>query len=78
VIGAIGESIKALNTRSVNRVPDHVDGRTAYLRSGSTGCLIPAAMKALAENGRIPDVVMGSTPVILVIYNDGQERWVCP
>ena len=78
VIEAVGESIKALITRSVNRVPDHVDGRTAYLRSGSMGCLIPATMKALAENGCIPDVVMGETPVILVVYNDGQERWVCP
>ena len=78
VIGAIGESIRALVGCTVNRVPDHVDGRTAYLRSGSTGCLIPATMKALAENGCIPDVVMGSTPVILVVYNDGQERWVCP
>ncbi len=78
VIEAIGEPIKALITRSINRVPDHVDGRTAYLRSGSTGCLIPATMKALAENGCIPDVVVGETPVIMVVYNDGQERWVCP
>jgi hypothetical protein len=78
VIEAVGESVKALVTRSINRVPDHVDGRTAYLHTGAMGCLIPATMKALAENGCIPDVVMGSTPVILVIYNDGQERWVCP
>ena len=42
------------------------------------GCLIPATMKALAENGCIPDVVVGKTPVILVIYNDGQERRVYP
>ncbi|MBP3666404.1 MAG: RNA polymerase sigma factor [Clostridia bacterium] len=75
---AVGGPIKALIGRTVNRVPDHVDGRTAYLRAGSTGCLIPATMKALAENGCIPDVVMGETPVILVVYNDGQERWVCP
>ena len=75
---AVGEPIKALIGRTANRIPDHVDGRTAYLRAGSTGCLIPATMKALAENGCIPDVVMGETPVILVVYNDGQERWVCP
>ena len=78
MIEAIGESIRALVGCTVNRVPDHVDGRTAYLHTGAMGCLIPATMKALAENGYIPDVVMGSTPVILVIYNDGQERWVCP
>jgi RNA polymerase sigma-70 factor (ECF subfamily) len=75
---AVGEPIKALIGRTVNRVPDHVDGRTAYLHTGAMGCLIPATMKALAENGCIPDVVMGETPVILVVYNDGQERWVCP
>ena len=75
---AIGEPIKALVGRTVNRVPEHVDGRTAYLHTGAIGCLIPATMKALAENGCIPDVVMGKTPVILVIYNDGQERRVYP
>lgn len=78
VIEAVGESVKALIARTVNRVPDHVDGRTTYLHSGAMGCLIPATMKALAENGCIPDVVMGKTPVILVIYNDGQERRVYP
>ena len=78
VIEAVGESVKALIARTVNRVPDHVDGRTTYLHSGAMGCLIPATMKALAENGCIPDVIMGKTPVILVIYNDGQERRVCP
>lgn len=78
VIEAVGESVRALIARTVNRVPDHVDGRTTYLHSGVMGCLIPATMKALAENGCIPDVVMGKTPVILVIYNDGQERRVCP
>ncbi len=75
---AIGSPIRALVESTVNRVPEHVDGRTAYLHAGAMGCLIPATMKALAENGCIPDVVMGKTPVILVIYNDGQERWVCP
>ena len=78
VIEAVGESVKALIARTVNRVPDHVDGRTTYLHSGAMGCLIPATMKALAENGCIPDVVVGKTPVILVIYNDGQERRVYP
>ena len=78
VIEAVGESVKALIARTVNRVPDHVDGRTTYLHSGAMGCLIPATMKALAENGCIPDVIMGKTPVILVIYNDGQERRVYP
>ena len=78
VIQAVGASIRALVLRTVNRVPDHVDGRTAYLHTGAMGCLIPATMKALAESGCIPDVVMGETPVILVIYNDGQERRVCP
>ena len=77
VMEAIGEPVKALATSTVNRVPAHVDGRGAYLHDGALGCLIPATMKALAENGCISDVVMGSTPVILVIYNDGQERWVC-
>ena len=75
---AVGGPIKALIGCTVNRIPDHVDGRTAYLRAGSTGCLIPATMKAMADSGCIPDVVMGETPVILVVYNDGQERWVCP
>ena len=75
---AVGGPIKALIGRTVNRVPDHVDGRTAYLHTGAMGCLIPATMKAMAESGCIPDVVMGETPVILVVYNDGQERWVCP
>lgn len=69
VTEAVGEPIKALIARTLNRVPDHVDGRTAYLHAGATGCLIPATMKALAENGCIPDVVMGETPVILVVYN---------
>ncbi len=73
-IKTIGESIKALVARTINRVPEHVDGRTSYLHTGATGCLIPATMKALTENGCIPDVVMGGTPVILVIYNDGEER----
>lgn len=75
---AVGGPIKALIGRTVNRVPDHVDGRTAYLHTGAMGCLIPATMKAMADSGCIPDVVMGETPVILVVYNDGQERWVCP
>lgn len=75
---AVGGPIKALIGRTVNRIPDHVDGRTAYLRAGSTGCLIPATMKAMADSSCIPNVVMGETPVILVVYNDGQERWVCP
>ena len=75
---AVGGPIKALIGRTVNRVPDHVDGRTAYLHTGAMGCLIPATMKALADSGCIPDVVMGDTPVILVVYNDGQERRVCP
>ena len=78
VIEAVGESVKALIARTVNRVPDHVDGRTAYLHTGAMGCLIPATMKALAENGCITDVVIGETPVILVVYNDGQERRVYP
>ena len=75
---AVGGPIKALIGRTVNRVPDHVDGRTAYLHTGAMGCLIPATMKAMADSGCIPDVVMGETPVILVVYNDGQERRVCP
>ena len=78
VMEAIGESVKALVTRTVNRVPAHVDGRGAYLHDGALGCLIPATMKALAESGCIPDVVMGQTPVILVVYNHGEERKVCP
>lgn len=77
-IAAIGEPIKALITATVNRVPNHVDGRTAYLRAGSTGCLIPATMKAMAENGCIPDVVMGETPVILVVYQPLDGREVTP
>ena len=78
VIEAVGEPVKALVTRTVNCVPAHVDGRSAYLHDGALGCFILATMKALTENGCIPDVVMGETPVILVMYNDGQERWVCP
>ena len=75
---AVGGPIKALIGRTVNRIPDHVDGRTAYLHTGAMGCLIPATMKAMADSGCITDVVIGETPVILVVYNDGQERRVCP
>ena len=71
---AISAPIKALVLRTVNRVPDHVDGREAYLHDGALGCLIPATMKALAEGGMIPNVVMGKTPVILVIYNPSSDR----
>ena len=78
VVEAVGEPVKALVARTVNRVPAHVDGRGAYLHAGAMGCIIPATMKALADKGCIPDVVMGKTPVILVLYNDGQERWVRP
>jgi hypothetical protein len=78
VIEAVGEPIRALVQKTVNRVPSHVDGRTAYVHEGAFGCLIPATMKTLTENGCIPDVVMGETPVILVMYNDGQERAVWP
>ena len=78
VIEAVGEPIKALAARRINRVPAHVDGRGAYLHDGALGCLIPATMKALLDGGYIPDVVMGSTPVILVTYTHGDERKVCP
>ena len=78
VIEAIGEPIKALAARRVNRVPAHVDGRGAYLHDGALGCLILATMKALSDGGYIPDVVMGSTPVILATYTHGEERKVCP
>lgn len=78
VIGAVGKPIKALAARRVNRVPAHVDGRGAYLHDGALGCLIPATMKAMADQGYIPDVVMGKTPVILVVYSQGEERVVCP
>ena len=71
---AISDPIKALVRRTVNRVPDHVDGREAYLHDGALGCLIPATMKALAEDGLIPNVVMGKTPVILVAYNPSSDR----
>ena len=71
---AISAPIKALVRRTVNRVPDHVDGREAYLHDGALGCLIPATMKALAEDGLIPNVVMGKTPVILVVYNPSSDR----
>ena len=78
VIEAVGEPIKALAAKRMNRVPAHVDGRGAYLHDGALGCLIPATMKALVDGGYIPDVVMGSTPVILVVYTHGEERKVCP
>ena len=78
VIEAVGEPIKALAARRVNRVPAHVDGRGAYLHDGALGCLIPATMKALVDQGYIPDVVVGKTPVILVTYTHGEERKVCP
>ena len=78
VIEAVGEPLKALAAKRMNRVPAHVDGRGAYLHDGALGCLIPATMKALVDGGYIPDVVMGSTPVILVVYTHGEERKVCP
>jgi RNA polymerase sigma-70 factor (ECF subfamily) len=78
VMEAVGEPIRTLVQNTVNRVPSHVDGRGTYLHTGAMGCLIPATMKALTDNGCIPDVVMGQTPVILVTYNDGQERAVYP
>lgn len=71
---AISAPIKALVLRTVNHVPDHVDGREAYLHDGALGCLIPATMKVLAEGGMIPNVVMGKTPVILVVYNPSSDR----
>ena len=71
---AISAPIKALVLRTVNHVPDHVDGREAYLHDGALGCLIPATMKVLAEGDMIPNVVMGKTPVILVVYNPSSER----
>ncbi len=74
VTEAIGSPIRDLVQRTVNRVPDHVDGRTAYLRTGAMGCLIPATMKALVDNGSIPGVVMGQTPVILVVYKPSDGR----
>lgn len=72
---AVGEPVKALITGTVNRVPNHVDGREAFQHAGAIGCLIPATMKAMAETGCIPDVTVGETPVILVVYqpSDGQE-----
>lgn len=78
VIEAVGSPIHALVQRTVNRVPNHVDGREAYLHTGAMGCLIPATMKALVKNSCIPDVVIGETPVILVVYNQGEERAVYP
>lgn len=78
VIEAVGLSIRALVQNTVNHVPAHVDGRSVYVHAGAMGCLIPATMRTMAENGYIPDVVMGATPVILVIYNDGEKREVCP
>ncbi len=73
VMEAVSAPIKALVQRTVNRVPDHVDGREAYLHDGALGCLIPATMKVLADNGTIPNVVMGKTPVILVVYTPSSD-----
>ena len=78
VMAAVDKPIKALAARRVNRVPAHVDGRSAYFHDGALGCLIPATMKAMVDQGYIPNVVMGKTPVILVVYSQGEERVVCP
>lgn len=64
----IAAPIQALIDRTVNRVPAHVDGREAYIHEGALSCLPLTVMMALVENGSIPDVVMGETPVILVVY----------
>ena len=61
-------SIRTLIDRTVNRVPAHVDGREAFLHEGATRCLTLVTMMALVESGAIPDVVLGETPVILVVY----------
>ena len=61
-------SIRTLIDRTVNRVPAHVDGREAFLHEGATRCLTLVTMMALVESGTIPDVVLGETPVILVVY----------
>lgn len=72
---AIGQPIRELVVRTVNRIPDHVDGREAFLHNGALGCLIPATMKALVDNGSISHVEIGKTPVILVMVQpaSGQE-----
>lgn len=70
---AVKPAIRRLIEQTVNRVPDHVDGREAYVHNGALECVVPAAMLYLAEQGYIPDVEVGKTPVILVIYRPSEE-----
>ncbi len=58
----------SLRDRTVNRVPDHIDGRAHYLHASAFGCIIVATMRAICEQGLIPDVEEGRTPVIFVAY----------
>ncbi len=73
---ALSEPLIALREQTVNRVPNHVDGRAHYIHASAFGCLIPATMRALCEQGFIPDVEMGKTPVIFVAYRMPDEAEV--
>ncbi len=70
---AVKPAVRRLVEQTVNRVPDHVDGREAYIHNGALECLVPATMLYLAEQGYIPDVEVGKTPVILVVYRPSEE-----
>ncbi len=72
LVEALAAPLIALREQTVNRIPDHVDGRAHYLHASAFGCLIPATMRALCEQGLIPDVVMGKTPVIFVAYRSAE------
>ena len=70
---AVKPAVRRLIEQTVNRVPDYVDGREAYIHNGALECVVPAAMLYLVEKGYIPDVEVGKTPVILVIYRPSEE-----
>ncbi len=68
LVEVLAPRLIALREQTVNRVPDHVDGRAHYIHASAFGCIIPATMRALCEQGCIPHVEMGKTPVIFVAY----------
>lgn len=71
---AVKPAVRRLIEQTVNRVPDYVDSREAYIHNGALECVVPATMLYLAEQGYIPDVEVGKTPVILVVYNPSSDR----
>ncbi len=74
LVEALAPRLIALREQTVNRVPEHVDGRAHYLHASAFSCMVAATMRALCDRGLIPDVELGRTPVILVAYRAPAEK----